>query len=77
MKTKRDRAPEAIDESAESAITIQPDGRVFAFGITAPLAAVLATIPTSDERMKNLLRRIAGLQDGSVSREPLNLKETP
>ena len=36
MKPNKHRAPETIDESAECEITIQPDGRVFAFGITGP-----------------------------------------
>ncbi len=71
MKTKPNRVPEAIDESTESEITIQPDGRVFAFGITQPLASVLATIPTADDRMKNLLGRIVGLE--RRNRESANL----
>jgi hypothetical protein len=75
MKSKTDRTPPAVDESAESEITIQPDGRVFAFGITKPLAAVLATIPTSDDRMKNLLARIGGLNGTTGMREPLDTKE--
>jgi hypothetical protein len=75
MKSKRDQTPAAVDESAESEITIQPDGRVFAFGITKPLAAVLATIPTSDERMKNLLERIGGLNGMTGACEPLDTKE--
>ena len=75
MKLKRDQTAAAVDESAESEITIQPDGRVFAFGITKPLAAVLATIPTSDERMTNLLRRICGLNDSTCVHEPPNTKE--
>jgi len=73
MKTKNHRAPDTIDESAECEITIQPDGRVFAFGITGPLAAVLATIPTSDERMKRLLERISRLETGSKDHESLSL----
>jgi hypothetical protein len=54
-------SPELVDESSESEILIQPDGRVFAFGITGPLAAVLATLPTSDDRTKRLLERIRNL----------------
>jgi hypothetical protein len=77
MKTKRDRAPEAIDESTESEITIQPDGRVFAFGITRPLAAVLATIPTADDRTNRLLERIADLNATPGGRQPVNAKESP
>jgi hypothetical protein len=60
MKARKSRA-ELIDESAESEITIQADGRVFAFGITGPVAAVLATLPTSDGRTKRLLERIRNL----------------
>jgi hypothetical protein len=58
---RREKAdPGAVDESAESEITIMPDGRVFAFGITRPLAALLASIETSDERTKRLLDRLSG-----------------
>ncbi len=77
MRTKRDRIPEAIDESTESTITIQPDGRIFAFGITQPVAAVLAAIPTSDERMKNLLGHITGLNAESANCAPLKTQEIP
>ena len=52
--------PGAVDESAESEITIMADGRVFVFGITRPLAALLASIETSDERTKRLLAQLAG-----------------
>ena len=71
MKRPQTQAPEAIDESAESEITIHADGRVFAFGITACLARVLATIPTADPRMKRLLDRISGLNAQPEAREPL------
>ncbi|QEH38705.1 hypothetical protein OJF2_73110 [Aquisphaera giovannonii] len=54
-------AREAVDESAESEITIQPDGRIFAFGITATMAEVLGKLPTRDDRTRRLLGRIAGL----------------
>lgn len=77
MKTNRGRSPESIDESTESEITIQPDGRVFAFGITGPLAAVLATIPTGDDRMRNLLERIGGLQATTTRHQPSNIEESP
>lgn len=53
--------PAAIDESAESEITILPDGRVCAFGITRTVAELLAAIPTSDKRTQRLLDRIRGL----------------
>ncbi len=61
MKLCDKNPPESVDESTESEITIQPDGRIFAFGITKSLAAVLRTIPTADDRMKSLLDRISGL----------------
>jgi hypothetical protein len=76
MKPKRDQPAPTVDESAESEITIQPDGRIFAFGITKPLVAVLATIPTSDERTKRLLSRISGLNGESRVGEPAEIKET-
>jgi hypothetical protein len=69
MKTAQHAAHETIDESAESEITIHADGRVFAFGITAGLAEVLATIPTSDQRMKRLLERISRLKPKSADCE--------
>jgi hypothetical protein len=47
--------PDLVDLSAESTITIQPDGRIYAFGITRPLVELLAAIPTSDERNRRLL----------------------
>lgn len=61
MKTKARPAPETVDESAESVLTIGPDGRVFAFGITGPLAAVLAAIPMADDRTRRRLERIGRL----------------
>jgi hypothetical protein len=76
MKPRRNQLPASVNESAESEITIQPDGRVFAFGITRPLVAVLATIPTSDERTKRLLRRIGDLTAKSSDGEPSAVTET-
>jgi len=76
MKPGKRQAPELVDESAESEITIRADGRVFAFGITGPLAAVLATLPTSDERMKRLLERIRNLHLTSGSGESSRAQET-
>ena len=64
MRPTRPKVNESIDESAESEITILPDGRVFAFGITGPIAAVLATIPTADARTRSLLERIGRLGTG-------------
>lgn len=69
MKPTRKPAPEAVDESAESELTIRPDGRVFAFGITGPIAAVLATIPTADDRTRRRLDRIARLDGPSCTEE--------
>ena len=68
MKTVRKNPPESVDESTESEITIQPDGRIFAFGITKSLATVLRTIPMADNRMKRLLERISKL-DGEASEQ--------
>jgi len=76
MKPGRSEPPELVDESAESEITIQADGRVFAFGITGPLAAVLATLPTSDERMKRLLERISKLHLTSGGGESSRAQES-
>ncbi len=56
--------PDTIDLSAESTITIQPDGRIYAFGITRPLVELLAAIPTSDERTRRLLDALKELPDG-------------
>jgi len=55
--------PETIDLSDESMITIQPDGRIYAFGITRGLAEVLAAIPTGDERTRRLLGHLTGPRD--------------
>jgi hypothetical protein len=76
MKPTRRPAPETVDESAESELTIQPDGRVFAFGITSPLAAVLATIPTADDRTRRRLERIARLESRSRPRSPSHTQES-
>jgi hypothetical protein len=70
MKSTKTKRPAAVDESAESEITIQPDGRVFAFGITKSLATVLRTIPMADSRMKRLLERIGNLN--SEANEPVH-----
>jgi hypothetical protein len=69
MKSARTEPPAAVDESAESEITIHADGRVFAFGITKSLATVLRTIPMADSRMKRLLERIGNLN--SQANEPV------
>ena len=76
MKARRKNDPELVNESAESEILIQPDGRVFAFGITGPLAAVLATLPTSDEKTKRLLERIRTLHLTSGSGESSRAQES-
>jgi hypothetical protein len=77
MKTLHQQTRDTIDESAESEITIHPDGRVFAFGITARLAAVLAKLPTSDLRMKRRLDRISRLGADSGSCAPSPFEELP
>jgi hypothetical protein len=46
--------------SAESTLTIQPDGRIFAFGITRPLVELLAAIPAADDRARRLLETLPG-----------------
>ena len=76
MKPTGKPAPDAVDESSESELTIQPDGRVFAFGITGPLAAILATIPTADDRTRRRLERISRLDAGSRSRSPSHTEES-
>jgi hypothetical protein len=47
-----------IDLSAESVITIQPDGRIHLFGITRAAVEVLATIPCADPVMRRRLERM-------------------
>jgi hypothetical protein len=54
---------EAIDKSDESTITIQPDGRIYAFGITRGLVEVLAAIPTGNERTRRMLGLLTGPLD--------------
>jgi hypothetical protein len=51
---------EDIDLSAESVITIQPDGRVHLFGITRAAVEVLASIPCGDPVMRRRLDRMLG-----------------
>ena len=53
-------AREDIDLSAESVITIQPDGRVHLFGITRAAVEVLASIPCGDPVMRGRLGRMLG-----------------
>ena len=65
MKPNKQQTAETVNESAESEITILADGRVFAFGITGPLANVLATIPTSDDRIKRRLEWIGRSQSNA------------
>jgi hypothetical protein len=47
------------DLSAESTITIQPDGRIYAFGITGPLVELLAALPARGQRARRLLETMA------------------
>ena len=53
-------AAEDVDLSAESVITIQPDGRVHLFGITRAAVEVLASIPCGDPVMRRRLGRMLG-----------------
>lgn len=76
MKSRQKTQPELVDESTESEILIQPDGRVFAFGITGPVAAVLASLPTPDDRTKRLLERIRGLHLDSRDGEKPQAQES-
>jgi len=70
--------PETIDESAESEITIQPDGRIYAFGITRQIVEVLSAIPSGDEGLRRRLELLAGAlsrggpddHEDSPSKEP-------
>jgi hypothetical protein len=75
MNQRRRQAPELVDESTESEIVIQPDGRVFAFGITGPMAAALAALPTSDSRMARLLERIRNLHINARGGETSSAQE--
>ncbi|MGC8640684.1 MAG: hypothetical protein ACP5XB_12505 [Isosphaeraceae bacterium] len=52
------RAREDVDLSAESVITIQPDGRVHLFGITREAVEVLTSIPCADPLMRQRLGRM-------------------
>jgi hypothetical protein len=75
MKPTCKPAPDAVDESAESELTIRPDGRIFAFGITGALAAVLATVPTADDRTRRRLERISQLDARPRTPSPLHAEE--
>ncbi len=61
-RTEAANAParEDVDLSAESVITIQPDGRVHLFGITRAAVEVLASIPCGDPVMRGRLSRMLG-----------------
>jgi hypothetical protein len=52
--------PDTVDLSAESTLTIQPDGRIYAFGITRPLVEVLAALPTADDDAHRFLEILSG-----------------
>jgi hypothetical protein len=62
--------PNTIDLSAECTITIQPDGRIYAFGITRPLVELLAAIPTNDERTRRLLDVLRGAPESVPTAVP-------
>jgi hypothetical protein len=53
-------AREDVDLSAESVITIQPDGRVHLFGVTRAAVEVLASIPCGDPVTRRRLSRMLG-----------------
>jgi hypothetical protein len=76
MKPRAKPPPEAVDESAESVLTIDADGRVFAFGITGPIAAVLAAIPMADDRTRRRLEQIGRLDVRAQTTSPSNAEET-
>jgi hypothetical protein len=67
MKPRLKSVPGSVDESSESEITIQPDGRVYAFGITGEIAAALASLPMADAPVKRRLARIAALGGQSAA----------
>ncbi len=48
----------ARDEEDFSEITIQPDGRVYVFGMTLPLLEVLTTIPVREGGWLALLEQL-------------------
>ncbi len=72
IKTRTDSpdspAREDLDLSAESVITIQPDGRVHLFGITRAAVEVLASIPCGDPVMRRRLERML-LAGKAIGRE--------
>jgi hypothetical protein len=45
------------DDSAFTELLIQPDGRVFVFGLSRPVLEVLGTLTTNDRRLRELLGR--------------------
>jgi hypothetical protein len=51
---------DTVDLSTESTLTIQPDGRIYAFGITRPLLEVLAALPMADDGARRLLAILSG-----------------
>ncbi len=60
--------PGSVDESAESEITILPDGRVLRVRDYPVGGGTARLLPTADEPMKRLLHRICGL-DAEAHRE--------
>jgi hypothetical protein len=51
---------DTVHLSTESTLTIQPDGRIYAFGITRPLVEVLAALPTTDDGARRLREILSG-----------------
>jgi hypothetical protein len=67
-----------MDLSAESVITIQPDGRIHLFGITRAAVEVLASLPCGDPVMRRRLERMlnAGKAAPQDSADSAAAKET-
>jgi hypothetical protein len=63
----------SVDLSAESEITIHPDGRIHLFGITRPAVELLVSIPTGDQCMRRRLGRMLDAGRGLV--EPVSSQQ--
>jgi hypothetical protein len=53
------------DESNLTEITLLPDGRVFVFGMSAPVLEILGEIQPRDERLQRLLAESQNLVGAS------------
>ena len=59
----KERAVAAMRDDGESPwteITIQPDGRVYVFGLSLPVLEALARVPAADPKLQRLLARLRG-----------------